>query len=179
MLTLDNDKLTLFGSALDESMNTVFDLAQSRTNDEILVRGKKVGVPAIRALHRWAASHVEASLGADIEWRKGYETLSKILLQLTDLREPLAAIDSTTEIIEEDLELTARLAGADVARRNFHLEVDGGQDIRGNFSQSIPSDRTLEVGRTNKITLRKKVRVYYSSEQEEDVSYQLLMAVAI
>jgi hypothetical protein len=95
------------------------------------------------------------------------------------LRTLISAIDSTTEVIEEEIELTAKLAGADVARRTFHLEVEGAEDIRGRFAASIPEDRTFEVGRTYRVTLRKKVRVYYSTEQEEDVSHELVLAASV
>jgi hypothetical protein len=179
VLTLSKQQRELFAASLDESAVTLFDLASSKTSEEVLTRGRIVGVPAVRALHKWATTHVESKLGADIQWKRGRDVMGSIVLDVGDLKQLIAAIDSTTDIIEDDDEVVGKLAGADVDRRLFHLILSDGRDIKGTFHSSIPLDRTFEVGRTHRATIRKKVKVYYSTEQEEDVSYQLLTAVPV
>lgn len=56
VLTLSNQQRTLFGSSLDASAELLFDLARSKTSEDILSRSRAVGVPAVRALHRWGVS---------------------------------------------------------------------------------------------------------------------------
>jgi hypothetical protein len=178
VLEYDNTRLALFETTIDASTAAVFDLARARNSEEVLSRGKLIGVPGVRAIHRWAASHIESAMGADIEWRRGREVRDKITMEVSDMKQLLAAIDNTTEIIEEDIELVGRLSGADVARRTFHMEFDDRPEIRGTFSQFIDENRTFEVGRIHAVTLRRQVKVYYSTDQEEDVSFKLILAQA-
>lgn len=179
VLTMDNSKRSLFESALDSAMQAVFELATCRSANEVRDHGRRLGVPVIRAVHKWAADHAEAALGADIEWKKGQQVVARLTLQVSELAILSEVIGGTSEVIEDTIELLARLAGADVDKRTFHLQLDDGGDLRGTFSELIPADRTFEVGARHLITLRKKVRVYYSTDREEVANYQLLMAVAV
>lgn len=176
VLTFQSDSLTLFQDSHDNSMGRLMALAMARTTDQIKAIGREVGVPTVRAMRVWAVSHIEARAGADIQWRKGRKVVGEMLLQLSDLRKLVSAIDDTTEVIEDEVAITAKLAGADVAKRTFHLEIPESSDIRGNFGETIPEDRTFEVGRVHNVVMRKRVKVYYSSDMEEDASYALLAA---
>lgn len=179
VLMFDNEKRELFESSLDDAMQAVFELASARSSADILERGRRLGVSAVRAVHKWASAHAASALGADIEWKKGHEVVSRLLMQVPDLAHLAGIISDTSEVIEETIEFVGRLAGADVDQRRFHLQLDDGTDIKGGFSDMVPADRTFEVGMTHAVTLRKKVRVYYSTEREEGASYQLLVALAL
>lgn len=176
VLTFDNRRLELFGTALDESMQAVASLASAKTSADILQCGRLLGVPAVRAAHKWASTHVASSLGAEIGWRKGKDVLLNLFLEPGDFSDLVATINNTTETIEEDIEVEGRLVGADVQRRTFHLILPTGEELRGNFSSSISPTQTFEVGRTYNTTLKRKVKVYYATEEEEGATYQLLMA---
>ncbi|HUY91932.1 MAG TPA: hypothetical protein VMV10_24540 [Pirellulales bacterium] len=179
VMTFDNNVRSLFESSLDEAMLAIVDIAQARASDEIISKGKRLGVPGVRALHRWAARHVEAAMGAEIEWQKGHETKARLLAQLPDLRQLVSAIDNATEIIEEESDEIGRLAGADVTKRTFHLELADQHDIRGSFAETISPTQTFEVGRRYQVTLRRRIKVFYSTDVEEDVSFQLIAASPI
>jgi hypothetical protein len=179
VLTFDNDMRGRFETALDAAMQSLFELAKARSSTAIIDCGRRLGVQAVKAAHKWASAHVDAALGADIEWLKGHEAIDRLFMQLPDLRELASVIASTTTVIEEDLELVGRLSGADVDKRTFHLALPGSADIRGKLSDGVPTDRIFEVGAEHKVTLRKRVRVYYSTDQEEDASYSLLFASVV
>lgn len=176
VLTFDNPKVELFGTALDESMQAVASLASAKSSGDVLECGRMLGVPAVRAAHKWASSHAASSLGAEIGWRKGRDVLINLFLEAQDFSELVGTINNTTETIEEDIEVAGRLVGADVQRRTFHLVLPSGEELRGNFGSLISPTQTFEVGRTYNTTLKRRVKVYYATEEEEGATYQLLMA---
>jgi hypothetical protein len=178
VMTFDNSKRLLFETVFDESMGEVAALAQATSSAEVLECGKRVGVPVVRAAHKWAATHAEAALGAEIAWKKGDEVLWDLLLEPRIFADLAETIRGTTEIVVDEVEMVARLVGADVKGRTFHLVLADGSDLRGTIANEIPADRDFPValGRPHKLKLRKRVKVYYATEKEESATYQLVEA---
>lgn len=176
VLTFDNSKRLLFETALDESMREIETLARATTSADVSACGKRLGAPVVRAAHRWASAHAESSLGAEIAWKKGDDVLVNLLLEARSFADLVETIGTTTETITEEMEMVAKLAGADTEKRTFHLVLPDEGEIQGRFSDEISHDQTFEVGRPHKVRVRKRVRVYYATDKEEAASYQLLSA---
>ena len=175
VLTFENSDRLLIETALDESMREIAALAQARSSADVLACGKRLGAPVVRAAHRWASNHADSSFGAEIAWKKGADVLVNLLMEAEQFSELVEAISATTETTDEEIEMVARLAGADVDKKRFHLTLEDGE-ISGAFSNEIPAEQTFEVGRPYKVKLRKRVKVYYSTEKEESATYYLLAA---
>jgi hypothetical protein len=83
-------------------------------------------------------------------------------------------IGVTSDEIITELSVHADHVGVDVSRRSFHLKLDTGEDIRGSLADAldINEKQTVELPRRYMVQLKKREKVYYSTE-EEDISYNL------
>jgi hypothetical protein len=104
---------------------------------------------------------------------------TRLLLQLPDLEALVAAIDNTVEITEEDFEYVGVMVGADLDKRWFHFRPSSNADITGKFSDHISPTQKFLTGAEYHVRIRKKVKVFYSTDQVEDVSASLIFATTI
>ncbi len=63
--------------------------------------------------------------------------------------------------------------GADITGKTFHMELAGGVDIRGRFTDAISADQAVTLPHYCAAELLKHTRIRYSTEKEE-VTYHLL-----
>ena len=173
LMTLPNERLLLGGTKLDQAMDTVFSIAAAETSDEIAAFARELGVPPIRAAYVWADAHATGGLSADIEWMRSDEVRNRSLIQRPDLERLKATIEQTSEETEEDVVVVGELVGAEITRRTFHLEVEGGGDIRGTMDEKIGHEHTVELPKRYRAVLKKRSRIHYSIDKEE-ITYHLL-----
>jgi hypothetical protein len=173
VMTLPNERLLLGETYVDEAMRLVLQMAQSTTSQEIAGFAKKLGAPPVRALYKWAAEHTHSKFSADIEWRRKEQIRSHLFIQQPQLEQLRKAIEQTSEEKEVVEEVSGDLVGADVTRKSFHLKTPGRGEIRGTFADAISTEQTVELPKSYVATIRKRTRIVYSTEQEQE-SYFLL-----
>src|SRR5262249_14820307 len=81
VLTIPNERLLEMENDLDEAVQLIFEVSKAQTPPEILNHAKRLGKAPIRAIFRWADSHVKALFSADIEWRRGRSLRKKTIIQ--------------------------------------------------------------------------------------------------
>jgi len=139
VLTFDNQQL-LLETALDQTMRSVFDLAKSKSTEEVLLSGQQLGPAAIKAMHQWAKDHIAVGLGADIEWLHGRESKGRLMLQLPELRQLAELLGEASEPMQDTVTYEGTLVGTETeASRRFHFVTDDGREIRGPFVVGVIS----------------------------------------
>lgn len=173
VFTIDNDRLLIGETELDESIKTIFEMAKTHSTDEMSKFAHRLGAPPIRALYKWANDLVMYGLGADIEWRRGREVRTSVTVQVPELEELRRVIDATSEEREEEITVTGELAGADVATKRFHMRFPDAEDIRGTFSDAIASEHKAAIPQSYKAVIRMTTKTRFSMDEDE-VTYFLL-----
>lgn len=173
VFTLPNDRLLTGGTDLDRAIDTIFELAKARDTDQIRSFARTLGVAPIRLMYKWATDHVDAGLGVDIDWRREYNVRSNLLVQVPELEVLQHAISQTSEEKREVFTTEGRLVGADVQGHRFRLKIEDGSEIRGQMSQSISAEQTVELPKRYTAQIEKTTIISYSTD-EENVSYYLL-----
>ena len=172
-MTLPNEQLLLGETHLDEAMRIVFLMAQAKSSHEIAEFANKLGPPPVRAMYRWANDHIAGDIEASIEWRRKEEIRSSLFVQKPQLEQLRKVIEETSDETEEELDVTGNLVGADVNRKTFHIETEGGGEIRGTFADAISEEHTVTLPKPYGARIRKTTTIVYSTE-EERTSYLLL-----
>lgn len=174
VLTLPNERLLVDQTNLDKAMETVFRMARTEATEDLREYARRLGLAPIRAMYSWASDHVEAALGADIEWRRELRVRASLFLQRPEIQRLQRTIAQTSEETEETITVTGELCGADVKTRMFHMEFAGGTEpMRGRMADTIGHQHTLELPRRYDAVVRKRTKVFYATEKEE-VNYFLM-----
>lgn len=175
VLTIPNQRLLIGESKLDESLQTISQMAKLRESPEVLEYSKKLGPASIRALYRWAYDHAESGLGVNMEWRRQQLIRTHLFAQRPELQRLHQTIDLTSEEQTSEFTVPANLVGVDIARRTFDIKLDAGEYIRGSLAKDIDisEKQTVELPKRYKAHIRKTEKIRYSTE-EEDISYNLL-----
>ncbi len=160
-------------NSIDRAVGVVLAMTKASQASEISGFARLLGPAPIRSLYRWASDHFMSGLGADIQWRRHTRTDTTVLVQEQELERLRGVLESTSEEVEERFQLSGVLVGADVSGKKFHLEVAGGQDIRGTFTDAISPDHVVTLPSHYTAYLLKRTQIRYSTEKEE-VSYHLL-----
>jgi hypothetical protein len=168
VLTLENERLLLGETLLDETANVVFQMAKATTSEEVAVFAKRIGPPPIRALYKWASDHVAADMGADIEWRKD-GARSALLVQQQELYRLREAIAATSDETTERHTYTGTLKGLDVTTKRFRLERPDGEEIVGSTGDVVRAGHSVEVPSTQTVRLELKTKIHYSTDKEERI----------
>lgn len=173
VLTLENERLLLGETLLDETMAVVFEMAKAETSSEIATFAKKIGPPPIRALYQWASDHVAADMGADIEWRKDRSVRGALLVQQPELYRLREAIAATSDQTVETITVTGRLIGIDTSTKRFRLELPNGEEIAGSSGDVVNEGHSVVVPSQQTARIEVKTKVHYSIDKEEK-SWRLL-----
>lgn len=168
VLTIENERLLLGGTLLDDAMSLVFDMAKAKNPSEIAEFSKKVGPPPIRALYRWATAHVAGQIGADIEWRKSGGVAHTLVMQEPELERLRLAIASTSDVEVETYNVRGELLAWDIPGKWFRLRSFDGDEMAGSVSDdALPAGESVEIPSIRSASLERRTKVHYSTEKEE------------
>ena len=170
VLTMPNERLLFGETHLDDSINLLFSMANAGSSEEIKDFARVVGVAPIWKMYKWALDQTVYGLGSEIEWRRERTVRAKLLIQRPQLEALTNAIFSTSENVEEIIELTGNLIGADIKAHTFHL-VHAGGDIKGKMDKNIGIEATVELPKRYKATIEVNTKTYYAVEKEEKTYY--------
>lgn len=168
VLTLENERLLLGETLLDETIGVVFEMAKATTSEEIAVFAKRIGPPPIRALYKWASDHLTADMGADIEWRKD-SARTALLIQKPELYQLREAIAATSDETIQHETYTGTLQGLDVTTKRFRLERPDGEEIVGSTGDVVGPGHSRPVPSTQTVRLELKTKIHYSTEKEDRI----------
>ncbi len=173
VMTMPNDRLLFGETKLDEAMAILFKMAKADDSERIAYFSKQLGAASVRKMYWWTTEHLNAGLGADIEWRRQDSVKAHLFIQPAELDSLKKAIEETSDETEETIEVVGQLVGADIPRHTFHLSVQDAEDVRGTMAETIGESVTVELPKHYKATLRKTTRVNYSTDKEQ-IEYHLL-----
>lgn len=167
VLTLENERLLLGETLLDEAMAVVFSMAKATNASDVAVFAKRLGAPPVRALYKWASDHVAADMGAEIEWRKERSVQATLLLQQPELERLREAIASTSDERVEYHTFTGTLKGIDIITKRFRLERPDGDVIAGSTGDVVGEGHSVPVPSTQTVRLELTTRIHYSIDKED------------
>lgn len=175
VMTFKNEQLML-ETALDQSMDALFDLARSKTADEVLAKSKTLGASVVKAAHKWASNHVNAGLGVDVKWIRGATEKSRLLLQIPELKTLVATLANATEDIEDTVTLAGVLVGVETeSSRRFHFKSDDGEDIKGYHSHNVISiENPASSPARYEATFERKMKKIMATDEEVSATYFLV-----
>ena len=173
VLTINNERLLIGETHLDEAMGLIFGMVKAKVPEDIHPFTKQLGSGPVRALYRWALDHVSSGLGADIDWRRGELVRSKMFLPNVAFTELRNVLDKTGEERVEEVTLNGELIAVNLATKTFRMRFDSGDDVHGKFKDAISVGHKVELPKRYTATLTKTSRIIYSREEDED-SYFLL-----
>jgi hypothetical protein len=173
---MERERLLFGGGMLDDTIATLFSVAQAPTHEDIRAIGQRLGPAPLRAIFSWAKAHAEDGLGADIVWRHGTEVTARLFLEHKELERLRAAIAATSEESAETIETAGLLTGAVMRTRRFTFEPDGGDEVTGTFTQAINEAHTVTLPTRYRVRLEKLTKIQYSSEQEQTTWHLLSLA---
>lgn len=173
VLTATNRQL-LFGAELDQTVDTVFDLAMIETAEELEKKARWLGPGPINALYEWTEDNLKHGLGASLTWKHGEQVARSVTLQRQHIRRLWQTIGERSSEITTPVTLTGLLSMADVDIGRFKLRVPHMKAIRGTVEpNAITEHQKAELPRMYKAYLKKTVRTHFR-RGEQKVKWHLV-----
>ena len=174
VLTMPNERLLAdIDSSMDEAMRALFDVIKSSDTGQLTDFSRKLGLAPIRAVYKWADSHVRSGLGVAISWQRNRDIRMSTAVELSEIDSLRRAIAETSEVDDRTATITGKLLGGDFHPKRFHFQPDVGSEIRGTYSDAIGEDSGHTLGGRYRATVVRSKVVHYSTE-EADVKYHLV-----
>jgi hypothetical protein len=174
VLTLSNEQM-LVETAIDQSVDALFNLARSKNVEEVAANSSWLGATVVKAMHRWAVTHVSAGLGVDVRWLRGDDSRPALLLQVPELQSLISTLAEAAEDVEETVTVSGVLVGIETASSHrFHFKTDDGEDIRGSFSaQVISAERPASTPARYEATFKRRFKKVMATDEELTANYAL------
>jgi hypothetical protein len=172
VLTLPNEQM-LFDTEIDDAIATVFQLARSEKPADIASFAARLGPAVVRSAYKWSQHHAEVGAGAEIQWKRGDEIRSEILLQPQELARLQSVIEETSDEREETFTWPGVLLGGDVKTGAFHMSFEGGNEIRGKMARDLSPENPLTLRERYRATIRKSTITTLATDRVEEL-YELL-----
>lgn len=167
VLTMASEQMLFGGSEFDQTISIIREMASATTPKQVLEYARKLGPAPVRTVYRWASDNAAYGLGTDVQWRNGSALERQLFIQPQEFRRLAATIAETSDEESVELPLDGDLVGADIPRKSFHMRFDGGDEIRGSFTDAISESHRVELPKRYRAYLRRTVSVKYSTEEEE------------
>lgn len=175
VLTMPNERLLSGDTLLDQTMKTVFEMANVATSEEVRVFADMLGVAPIWKMYEWAVDQSNAGLGSEIQWSRENKVKARLFKQKPEFEALGNTIQSTSKESEEIVNVIGQLKGADVTNHTFHLEF-GKKHIKGKMSESIGIRDTVELPKPYKATIKIITTVNYATGKVYEEHFLLSLA---
>jgi len=172
VLTLPNEQL-LIPTPLDDTIQTIFALARAEHPPDVEKFAKTLGPAPIRMAYLWAQHHVEAGIGAEIEWRRADQVRATALFQSPELARLQQAIEATSELTETTFTWVGVLLGGDVKTGQFHMSFEGDNEIRGRMAKDLAPEERLTLRERYRTTIRKTTLITLATGKIDE-TYELI-----
>jgi hypothetical protein len=170
VMTLENERLLIGKTDLDDAMATTLALLSAKRRSELQNLAEKTGLPALRHAHQWALENSRAGFGADIVWQRADEIRQEARVQPQESAQLAAVIGDVTA--KEQVTVIGELRTVDLIEKSFRMGLKD-RVIQGSFANAISAAHPAELPRIYQATMTVSQRVVVS-EGQEDVSYFLL-----
>jgi len=170
VMTAQNETFMLeeIGSRLDESIRGILDMARCESSDQVAFYSKKFGASSIRQMQRWAKTHIDQDMGADIEWRRGNAVRQELIIEPPRFVSLVLAISETSDEETILIHVTATLIAMDAKTHSFKLEAEEIGVVAGKASEYVATmANTVELPKRYEAELRKTTKINYAVEEEE------------
>ena len=169
-LIADNEKM-LLDSHLDQTFDTVLDLAASDDTEHIYNVSQRIGSAPIRVLGEWCNSSLQSDCSTEVAWWK--DAKQKRAVQHTPeswrrLRETISMVSDT---LTEPMEVTGVLVAANMKTKRFVIET-GDMDISGRFDDAISARHVVKIPHRYKAELERFEKRNYATDTVS-VTYKL------
>lgn len=166
VLTLENENLLFGKTEIDLAVRTVFRLANADSPEEIRLISRELGHGPVRAFHSWVRSNASRGLGVDMDWRRGESILSEVFIQTSRFQDLERILEEASEETTEEISVEGTLIAVSIARKTFHMSVEGAEDVSGRFEDAIDSSHSAQVPARYRALLTKRTRTIYSMEDD-------------
>lgn len=173
VFTAPNER-DLFGSKVEEAVKAVFAASKANGATEVRAVAKKIGIPPIRALYRWAGAHAQFGLSVELSWRDGEEATHRVQVAAEEFRRLAEAIAATGDESIATETHTGKLVTASQRTSTFEIETEDKRTrIKGDAGDVLHRLGIVGVGGWYVAKVQKTTYVTYSTERET-VNYRLL-----
>jgi len=151
--------------SVNDSVQTVFAIAQSTDADQISTFSDKLGVAPIRAMSEWCQQHVRAGFGSRLDWVRDSQIRSTIAKSADQWKELKTTIDEVSDKLTEEIEIEGTLIAANYKTRAFVLQ-SGREEIHGRFRVGVlTEEKSAEIPVHYRFIIEKTVRRNYATDR--------------
>jgi hypothetical protein len=173
VLTLNNERLLVGGSLLDEAIQRTLELVHAPDTQSLALLSKRLGAPPIVAAYEWADAQIRFGMTSDVEWRRQEQVRASLLIQKPELERFRNIASETSTEEKSESTVNVELVGADARTHAFHLRLEDDTPIRGRCSpEVIDQAHSVELPASYRATLVKTTKIKFSTE-EPDISWYL------
>ena len=169
VLTLNNERMLIGGSLLDEAMESTLQLVRAPNTKALAEIAKRLGPPPIRAAYKWADDQLRFRMTSNVEWRREERVRAALLIQRPELERFRVIASETSEEQTEEVVSNVELVGADSATHSFHLILEEGTAVRGKCSPEVIGEtHSVELPKFYRATLVHTIKIRFSTEEPEE-----------
>ena len=151
---------------VEESVRTIFDIAESTDTEQIHAHSQRLGAASIRAMSEWSASHARAGLESSIQWIRDPQqtkSLNKTPVEWLALKK---TIEMVSDSLTEEIVLMGTLIAANIKTQAFVIQTSSAEQISGKFADGVISrNRVAQIPKDYSFTLHKTTRRNYATDR--------------
>ena len=155
-----------FEGNLDKSIETVYQILDLETVDEVREVSNILGRAVVKRVHDWAASNIAGMFAADIQWKRSDGRYLGKVVDIRDLANLVTIIDSTSDRKTYPVKVTGMLIGGNVSSRTFQFHVSESETYVGHIADDadLPD---LTLGHYYEAIIDVSEVYYYATEKTE------------
>lgn len=169
---LARSERNLFEGSLDSSMQTLLDVTEIATRDEVKSVAEELGNGVVKRIHDWSHANASAGFSADVLWKKSDGKQIGHVVECKKMEDIVGLIEATSDEKTEVVDATGILVGGDLGG-TFHFVVPNGPDFRGSLDENFDISTEMTLGRRYDAKIREKITIVYATEKV-NISHQLI-----
>ena len=154
------------------SVNSLFELARSRTDEQVRTLVSEMGPAPLKAFSTWAKIHADYRIGADISWRRG-EARDEIFLTHQEIRRIAKRVQLPSRGNPERVVMRGVFDGASLINRSFQFKTHDGVKLFGRFTDAINREEGVSIGSAEYEVVLLKIPVGQPHADETKAEWQL------
>ncbi|HEC65975.1 MAG TPA: hypothetical protein ENI23_11840 [bacterium] len=172
VLTVPRERLLgeIFLTTIEKAIDSIFKVVKAKNNEEIHRLAEQIGIASIRSIHKWANSHSQYGVSADIQWKRKQRIRNKLFVETTELEHLGKMIETTSKEKHKEMDIPhAKLVGLDIDLKTFHIKRPDAKDIKGKISDSFNFGKSYTITCYYSVKLIRKTKIHYAYEKEDEV----------
>lgn len=170
VFSIPNERLLAVETQLDMAIKKTFDLIKLQEVELVTEFAENVGAAPIRKAYTWAENHISAGLTADLKWQREGQDRASVLVQPTEFIRFTETIDKLGDEITRRLDGPGILLGADTKSKRFHVVLDSGQDLRGQYKRDLRLPVPLILDRRYSFRIAQTAKVRIAGETKDETN---------